>query len=151
MVRCGVCFFRFSGSTGAPAATIGKSAGELDRAIQQLDAKLHTLGLIHLLSARVGMAFDDVNEFVASVQRLFLQGSVEQGRMEAKRCVRISHKLVQLATEYQMPMRGALVVVAVAAVVSHKHAHICAHSHYMSREGDQHGAGKRWPADGHSR
>jgi COP9 signalosome complex subunit 3 len=87
------------------AGSFTKSPQELDRAIQQLDPRLHTMGIIHLLAARAQMPMDDGAVFLEHCLRLFSSGTGEQARMEPKRCVRIVHKLTALATEYAMPLR----------------------------------------------
>ncbi len=82
-----------------------KSPQELDRALQQLDPRLHTMGMVHLLAARAQLPVEDGAVFLDHCQRLFGSGVGEQARMEPKRCVRIVHRLTALATEYAMPLR----------------------------------------------
>lgn len=86
--------------------TLTKSSGELDRAIAQLDPALHSLGLLHMLSARASMALDDAGDFIAACVRLFLHGDGEQFKLEPRRALRVSHKLTSIATEYGCPIRA---------------------------------------------
>ena len=98
---CCVCALSLSlsRSTRLVAGNFTKSPQDLDRAIQQLDPRLHTMGIIHLLAARAQMPMDDGAVFLEHCLRLFSSGTGEQARLEPKRCVRIVHKLTALATE----------------------------------------------------
>jgi len=95
---------------------IAKNAGSIDKALEELDTKLHTLGYTILLSIKAQQEMEDVTMFISQCQRLFLNCSRDQALLMDSRFYFIANVFsialtkLGLAIQGILPLKNALAV-----------------------------------------
>lgn len=83
-----------------------KNRGNLEPALETLDAQEHTLGLIHLLHVIISSSKFTKQVFVNCAQDVIMRGSIKQIRLDPKRFSNICKKFVECCKDIGNPMRA---------------------------------------------